>query len=87
MAKDRREKTPDIEAEFEDIDEVIEASYIMKKEKEFIEAIKEAVEEEMKSWGIVEEEFKVDIEEHGDIWWTVIPSKGKLEVEKGERET
>jgi hypothetical protein len=76
----RRKRSPTVDAEFEDLDEMMETAEIMKKEKELVESIKEAIEEELKSWGIVEEEFKVDIEEHGDIWWTVIPSKEK----KGE---
>jgi len=76
----RRKRSPTVTTELEDLDEMMETAEIMKKEKELIESIHEAVEEELKSWGIVEEEFKVDIEEHGDIWWTVIPSKEK----KGE---
>jgi hypothetical protein len=73
----RRSRSPTVDAEMEDLDEMMETASIMEKEKELIESIKEAIEEELKSWGIVEEEFKVDIEEHGDIWWTVIPSKEK----------
>jgi hypothetical protein len=71
----RRGRSPSVDAEFEDLDEMMETAEIMRKEKELVESIQEAIEEELKSWGIVEEEFKVDIEEHGDIWWTVIPSK------------
>jgi acetylglutamate kinase len=73
----RRNRSPTVTTELEDLDEMMETASIMEKEKELIESIKEAIEEELKSWGIVEEEFKVDIEEHGDIWWTVIPSKEK----------
>jgi hypothetical protein len=76
----RRKRSPTVDAELEDLDEMMETAEIMKKEKELIESIHEAIEEELKSWGIVEEDLKVDIEEHGDIWWTVIPSKEK----KGE---
>jgi acetylglutamate kinase len=76
----RRGRSPTIDAELEDLEEMMETAEIMNKEKELIESIHEAIEEEIKSWGIVEDELKVDIEEHGDIWWTVIPSKEK----KGE---
>jgi hypothetical protein len=73
----RKLRSPIVDAEIEDIDEMLELAEIMRKEKEFIESLREAISEEMKSWGIVEDEFKVDIEEHGDIWWTLIPSKEK----------
>jgi len=80
MMARRRGRSPTVDAEIEDLEEMIETAEIMRKEKELVESISEAIEEELKSWGIVEEDFKVDIEEHGDIWWTVIPSKEK----KGE---
>jgi len=78
----RRRRSPIIEAELEDLEEMMETAEIVRADKEFIESIREAVEEELRSWGIVEDEFKVDIEEQGDIWWTVIPSKPR-EVKQG----
>lgn len=74
----RRRRTPSLLVEFESIDETMDIAYILREEKELIEAVEEAEKEAERVWGIVEEEFKEDIEEEGDIWYTVIPKKEKV---------
>ena len=74
----RRRRTPSLIVEFESIDEAMDIAYILREERELIEAVEEAEKEAEMTWGIVEEDFKEDIEEEGDIWYTVIPKKEEV---------
>jgi len=74
----RRRRTPSLIVEFESIDEAMDIAYILREDRELIEAVEEAEKEAEMTWGIVEEDFKEDIEEEGDIWYTVIPKKEEV---------
>ena len=74
----RRRRTPSLIVEFESIDEAMDIAYILREDRELIEAVEEAEKEAEMTWGIVEEDFKEDIEEEGDIWYTVISKKEEV---------